>query len=94
MSGSRSVVQIENEHFRVTEWTIEPGGSIPMHRHEYEYVVVPLVTGRMHAENADGTEFVAELTTGVSYTRSAGQEHTISNRYSDENVIFVEIERL
>ncbi|MFC5337564.1 cupin domain-containing protein [Leucobacter denitrificans] len=93
-TGSHSVVQLENEHFRVTEWTIEPGGSIPMHRHDYEYVVVPMVTGRMHAENSDGTEFVAELTQGVSYTRSAGQEHTISNRYSDENIVFVEIERL
>lgn len=93
-TGSHGELQLENEHFRVMQWTIEPGGSIPMHLHEYDYVVVPMVTGRMHAENADGTEFVAELTAGVSYTRSAGQEHTISNRYSDENIVFVEIERL
>lgn len=93
-TGSHSDIQIENEHFRVTQWTIEPGGSIPMHRHEHEYVVVPLVNARMHVENSDGSKLVAELAAGASYTRSSGSEHTISNRESDENIVFVEIERL
>lgn len=93
-TGSRGDIQIENEHFRVTRWTVEPGGSIPMHRHDFEYVVVPLVNARMHVENSDGTELVAELTVGESYTRAAGAEHTISNRESDDDIVFVEVERL
>ena len=71
-TGAHSETQLENEHFRVTKWTIDPGGVIPMHVHEHEYVVVPMVTDTMHVTNADGSEIVAELTAGVSYTRPAG----------------------
>lgn len=93
-TGSRGDVQLENEHFRVTRWTIEPGGEIPMHRHEHEYVVVPLVTAAMHVTTADGEEIVAELTAGESYTRPAGSEHRVENRASPEPIAFVEVERL
>ncbi|GAA1618184.1 cupin domain-containing protein [Leucobacter chromiireducens] len=93
-TGSHGEVQLENEYFRVTQWTIEPGGVIPMHRHDYEYVVVPMVTDTMHVTNADGSEIVAELVAGQSYTRSAGSEHQVENRTSTENIVFVETERL
>lgn len=93
-NGSNGEVQLENEYFRVTKWTIEPGGVIPMHRHDYEYVVVPMVTDRMHVANADGSEIVAELVTGQSYTRPGGAEHEVSNPYSEQDVVFVEVERL
>lgn len=93
-TGSHSEVQLENEHFRVTKWTIAPGGAIPMHRHEHEYVVVPLVTDTMHVTNADGSEIVAELVTGRSYTRPSGAEHRIENRGDSADVVFVEVEKL
>ena len=93
-TGSHAQLQLENDVFRVTKWTIEPGGSIPMHRHDYEYVVIPLVTDTMHVVNADGSEFDAELVTGQSYTRAAGAEHRIENRGSADDVVFVEVERL
>lgn len=92
--GSHGEVQLENEHFRVTRWTIEPGGAIPMHRHEHEYVVVPLVTGTMHVVNADGGEILSELIAGASYTRPAGSEHRVENRGTADRVVFVEVERL
>ncbi|RBP67048.1 quercetin dioxygenase-like cupin family protein [Brevibacterium sanguinis] len=91
--GSTGEVQLDNGIFRVTKWTIDPGGRIPMHRHDHEYVVVPLVTAAMHVRNADGTETVAELATGASYTRPAGSEHEVSNP-GDDPVVFVEVERL
>lgn len=87
-------IQLENEHFRVTKWTIEPGGVIPMHVHAHEYVVVPMVTDTMHVVNADGSEIVAELTAGQSYTRPAGAEHQVENRISSAPIVFVEIEKL
>ena len=93
-TGSHGEVQLENEFFRVTRWTIDPGGAIPMHRHDHEYVVVPMVTDTMHVANADGSELVSELVAGRSYTRPAGSEHRIENRFSDEPVVFVEVERL
>lgn len=93
-TGAHSRVQLENEHFRVTEWTIDPGGVIPMHRHEFEYVVVPMVTDTMHVVTAAGEEIVAELVAGESYTRPAGSEHQVENRTSDSPVVFVEVEKL
>ena len=93
-TGSRGEVQIENEHFRVTKRTIAPGGVIPMHEHEHEYVVVPLVTDTMYVTNADGSEIVAELVAGESYARPAGTKHRVENRSSAAPIVFVETERL
>lgn len=92
--GSVGEIQLENERFRVTRWTIAPGGAIPMHRHEYDYVVVPVMTGEMEVVAPDGSTFTAELRLGESYTRAAGAEHRIENRGRDRDVVFVEIERL
>lgn len=91
-TGSRSEVQLDSEHFIVTKWTIDPGGAIPMHRHELEYVAVPLTTGTMHVINADGTEIVSELVAGVSYSRPAGSEHRVENRGTSP-IVFVEVEK-
>lgn len=93
-TGSHAEVQLENEHFKVTRWTIEPGGHIPMHVHEYEYVVVPMVNDTMQVVMADGSEIVAELVAGQSYTRPAGSEHQVENRTSASDVVFVEVEKL
>lgn len=93
-TGSNGEIQLENDHFRVTKWTIEAGGAIPMHRHEYEYVVVPLVSDTMHVVTADGDEIVAELVAGQSYSRPAGSEHTVENRGKGDPIVFVEVERL
>ncbi|HCG30209.1 MAG TPA: cupin, partial [Chloroflexi bacterium] len=37
--------QIENERVIVTEWRFAPGAHTGWHRHEYDYVVVPMTTG-------------------------------------------------
>lgn len=95
-TGSHAELQLENEQFRVTKWTIEPGGHIPMHRHEYEYVVIPLATDTMHVVTAEGGELVSNLVAGQSYTRPAGSEHRIEHRgaASAAPIVFVEVERL
>lgn len=93
-TGSHSDLQLENDRFRVTKWTIDPGGAIPMHRHDYEYVVVPLVTDTMYVVTSDGDEIAAELVAGQSYTRPAGAEHTVENRGAGSPIVFVEVERL
>jgi beta-alanine degradation protein BauB len=90
----RCEVQLENEHFRVTKWTLEPGQTIPMHRHDHEYVVIPLASRTMHVTNADGSHAVAELVSGQSYTRPAGTEHRVENREASDAVVFVEVEHL
>lgn len=92
--GSYGEVQLENEYFRVTRWTIAPGGHIPMHTHEHEYVVIPLADGTMHIENADGSTLVSEIRLGASYSRPAGSRHTIANRDATASIEFTEVERL
>jgi beta-alanine degradation protein BauB len=79
--------------FRVIRWTIEPGGSIPLHTHEFDYVVVPLVDATMRAVSADGVETQVSLEVGSSYTRSAGVHHEVFNDGTTP-IVFIEIEHI
>ena len=38
-------VQIDNNHLRVTEWRFAPGAATGFHRHEHDYLVVPVRDG-------------------------------------------------
>ena len=38
-------VFIDNERVRVTEWRFAPGAATGWHRHEMDYVVVPMADG-------------------------------------------------
>lgn len=87
---ARPTVQIDNERVRVTEWRFPPGGSTGWHRHEYDYVVVPLTDGQLRIRNAEG-ESVSELRIGRSYGRSAGVEHDVINA-NEYEFVFVEVE--
>ncbi|MFD0995602.1 quercetin dioxygenase-like cupin family protein [Pseudoclavibacter chungangensis] len=91
MSDGR--VHIESDRTRVTTWTIEPGGAIPEHLHEYDYVVVPLVDGAMTVVQSDGTVLETALRVGVPYDRPAGARHRVENR-TTETVAFTEVELL
>jgi len=83
-------VQIDNGTVRVTEWRFAPGAATGFHRHEFEYVVVPMTTGRLAVDGAGGS-VTAELVAGRSYTRPAGVEHDVRNANTFE-FVFVEIE--
>jgi len=84
-------VQIDNDNTIVTEWRFPPHGETGWHVHQYDYVVVPLVTGELRLEAPDG-ESLAELVTGQAYARKAGVEHNVINN-SDFEFVFIEIER-
>jgi mannose-6-phosphate isomerase-like protein (cupin superfamily) len=90
---AKGETQIDNGVFRVTKWTIEPNDAIPMHVHEFDYVVVPLVNDVMQVRTADGVEVSAEIRIGESYARPAGAEHTVINP-GTRTIEFVEIEKL
>ena len=83
-------VQIDNGRVRVTEWRFAPGTGTGHHRHELDYVVVPLTTGRLSVVTESG-ETAAELVTGHPYFRMAGVEHDVRNPNSFE-FAFIEIE--
>ena len=84
-------VQTDNERTRVTEWRFTPGAATGYHRHEYDYVIVPITTGKLKLIGPDKSESFAELTAGVSYFRNAGVEHDVINA-NDYEFAFVEVE--
>ena len=83
-------VQVDNDRVRVTEWRFAPGTATGWHRHEFDYVVVPMTTGKLLLKEGDGERY-AELTAGVSYSREVGVEHNVINA-NDYEFVFVEVE--
>ncbi len=63
--------QVDDERVRVTEWRFPPGAHTGWHRHEYDYVVVPVTDGELRIVDALG-EHRAELKLGQAYARRAG----------------------
>ena len=86
-----ATVLTENERTRVTEWRFAPGAATGWHRHEYDYVVVPMLDGRLKLITDGGREDIAELKAGVRYFRNVGVEHDVINA-NDYEFWFVEIE--
>jgi len=85
-----STVQLENDRVKVTEWRFAPGASTGWHRHQFDYVIVPMTTGRLCVD--DGREQrMAELTAGKAYCGSLGIEHDVTNA-SDHEFVFLEVE--
>lgn len=87
---ARPTVQVENDRVIVTEWRFPPGSHTGWHRHNHDYVVVPVTTGELHIFDGK-TTVPAPLRAGVSYARQIGVEHDVINPNSFE-FVFVEIE--
>lgn len=82
--------QLETDRVIVTEWRFPPGAHTGWHTHQYDYVVVPLVTGALLLETPLG-QVTAQLTAGQSYARERGVEHDVINA-NDFEFAFIEIE--
>ena len=97
MSGERGTrpagvrtVQIDNERVRVSHWSFSPEAATGWHRHEFDYVIVPLMDGALRMDEG-GQLSTVELAAGQSYSRPAGVEHDVVNA-SGREFAFVEIE--
>ena len=90
MTQAVPTVFIDNDRTRVTEWRFAPGAETGQHRHEYDYVVVPMLTGQLRIVSSDG-EVLSDLAVGSPYFRPAGAEHNVFNA-NDFEFVFVEIE--
>jgi len=87
---AQPTVQVDNDRVKVTEWRFAPGAETGWHRHGYDYVVLPMTTGKL--KSFDGKEErIAELTAGRSYYRPVGVEHNVTNA-NDYEFVFVEVE--
>ena len=83
-------VQSDTPEARVTEWRLPPGTATGHHRHDFDYVVVPMTTGVLTIVAAAGKS-EAPITAGQSYFRKAGVEHDVQNATPRE-IVFVEVE--
>ena len=83
-------LQVETGRVIVTEWRFAPGAETGHHVHAYDYVIVPLTTGKLRLEEPEGVREV-ELQAGVSYARPKGVAHNVINANAYE-FRFVEVE--
>ena len=91
MSGTaKATVLVENERVVVTEWRMAPGTDTGWHRHERDYVVVPLADGTLKLETKEGV-IVSDARQGAPYFRGQGVEHNVINAGAREYV-FIEVE--
>ena len=94
MAKATPTVFIDNARTRVTEWRFAArGDNTGWHRHEYDYVVVPLFDGYLEIDTGDGELARVELRNGIPYFREVGVEHDVINANEFE-CAFVEIEFL
>jgi len=97
MPGKRAsaiaTVRIDEPQVRATEFRFAPGAETGWHRHEHDYVVVPLRDGKLLLEEPGGTSRVAELRAHIPYARRAGVEHNVVNA-NDFEFAFLEVELL
>ena len=88
-----ATVKITEPYVRVTEWRFADGAETGWHRHQYDYVVVPMMDGALRLEEPGGSSRTVSLAAHAPYTRKAGVEHNVVNA-SGHEFAFLEIELL
>lgn len=92
--AAKPTLLVENARTRVTEWRFaRPGDNTGWHRHEYDYIVVPIQDGILEISDTNGNISKHQLRTGVPYFRNAGVEHDVFNG-SEGEFAFIEVELL
>ena len=92
MSQAHHVVNADDHRVRVITWTFAAAGAATgHHRHEHDYVVVPVTGGPFRVIDADGSERVMDQEAGAPYLGRAGTEHDVVSA-GDKAAVFVEIE--
>jgi quercetin dioxygenase-like cupin family protein len=86
-------VRIDEPHVRVIEYRFAPGAETGWHRHAHDYVVVPMLDGKLLLEEPNGSSRVAELRTHQPYERRAGVAHNVINP-NEYEFAFLEVEIL
>jgi quercetin dioxygenase-like cupin family protein len=88
---ARSTRTVDDERVRVTTLTFADGDETGDHRHEYDYLVVPVTGGTFRVIELDGSTRELAQDVGVPYLGRAGTEHNVINA-SGRAATFVEIE--
>ncbi len=92
MTTARSTVDADNDDVRITTWTFAAtGASTGQHRHEFDYVVVPITGGTFVVTDADGAVREMIQVAASPYLGVAGTAHDVASA-SPHEAVFVEIE--
>lgn len=91
MPTARSTTSTDDERVRVTSWTFQDGEETGHHRHEYDYLVVPVTGGTFAVVDPAGATRQMTQEAGVAYAGRQGTEHNVINR-SGRTAVFVEVE--
>ena len=91
MPIAQSTTSADDDRVRITAWTFQDGEDTGHHRHEYDYIVVPITGGAFEITEADGSMREMTQNAGVAYLGRAGTEHNVINR-SGQTAVFVEVE--
>ena len=84
---------INNKRTRVTKWFFSAkGDNTGWHKHNYDYVVIPLFTGDLLIVDGN-TKSISSLEEGVPYFRERGVTHDVINA-NDFPCKFIEVEFL
>ena len=91
MATARTTRTADNDRVRVTTLTFEDGDETGDHRHEHDYLVVPVTGGTFTVIERDGSTRDLVQEAGAPYPGKAGTEHNVINA-SGRAATFVEIE--
>lgn len=92
MSSANSEVTIDNDRVRVITWTFDHAGdSTGPHRHEHDYIVIPVTGGHLNVTTPDDTTHDMTQDAGVPYPGTKGTTHTVTAVNADR-LSFVEVE--
>jgi len=77
-----STVLIENERTCVTEWRFKKyGDNTGWHRHEYDYIVVPLFDGQLENNLGTSKNTSAPMKNGVPYFEKQSRVIVVSSLF-------------
>ena len=81
---------IDNKDVRIIRWSFETNQSTGLHKHEYDYVVVPCKTGQLYIIT-ENENTISDLVIHEPYHRKKGIEHEVA--YNGNSCMeFIEIE--
>jgi len=92
MNAAQPTVMADNDQVRVTTVTFgAEGATTGPHRHEFDYVVVPVSGGAFLVTETDGSLREMTQIAGSPYLGAAGTAHDVASTAGQE-AVFVEIE--
>jgi quercetin dioxygenase-like cupin family protein len=91
MPHARSERTADDDRVRITTWTFEDGEDTGHHRHEFDYIVIPVTGGTFVVTETDGTTRELTQEAGAAYLGHIGTQHNVTN-CSGRTAMFVEVE--